>query len=322
MINRKYLILASAFLLLGCMSSGEEPSSDSNVKYSQEKVQEALANQEESGSFELPGDCYLNPFINCQGASLGNFLNAYYMVGDFDTFYAFINNSSQKRYGYEKIKTWFNLIKFGYEIEAVNIVDRFDDFGVIVYKTSINNTRGRLMLPFLIENDTAKLYLTNIDVGIEEQFYKGLPIEIDEFFTMAKKIENLEDITTDISSNKVVIRFDNILLFNSGEHQLNSAGKVLLDKLIAELKILKWKELKIECIGYADPDNYRKTVGNDIRNNLDLSVMRASTVAQLLVNSGAVKDKNCIATGVGAAKERYVDKSKSAKRRVEIILSY
>ena len=177
------------------------------------------------------------------------------------------------------------------------------------------------MLPYLIENDTAKLYLTNIDVGIEEQFYKGLPKEIGEFFDVVKKIGGIEDVTVSVQSNTVVLNFGNMLLFDSGKHKLNSQGKGVLEKVISELSLLNENDLKVECIGYADPDSFRETEGKDIRNNLDLSVMRASTVAQHLINSGVIKDKNCVASGFGAAKERNLGKAKEAKRRVEITIS-
>lgn len=325
---RKYLPYTAAILLMSCFSPSPDPQDESDISVLQDDVpqeatvEEEIQEEEESNTYKLPDDCYVNPFINCQGASLGNFLNAYYLVGDFDTFYAFVNNSSKKKYGYDKIESWFNTITFGYEIDAINIVDRSDNFGVLVYQTTINNTRGRLMLPYLIENDSAKLYLTNIDVGIEEQFYKGLPKEIGEFYDVAKKLGDIEDVTTSAQSNTVVLNFGNILLFDSGEHQLNNQGKGMLQKVIAELSLLNANDLKIECIGYADPDNFRETEGKDIRNNLDLSVMRASTVAQHLIKSGVVQDKNCVASGVGAAKERNLEKAKEAKRRVEIILSY
>ena len=326
MILRKYLPYTALVLLMSCFSPNKDPQIESDTSVLRDEIQQDITVQEEpqeeeSSTYKLPDDCYVNPFINCQGASLGNFLNAYYLVGDFDTFYAFINNSSKKKFGYERIESWFKTITFGYEINAVNIVDRSDDFGVLVYQTTINNTRGRLMLPYLIENDTAKLYLTNVDVGIEEQFYKDLPKEIGEFFDVAKKIGDIEDVSISAQSNTIVLNFGNMLLFDSGEHKLNSQGKGVLEKIILELSLINEKDLKVECIGYADPDNFGATQEKEIRNNLDLSVMRASTVAQHLIKSGVVKDKNCVASGVGAAKERNLEKAKEAKRRVEIILS-
>lgn len=323
----KYLSYASAMLLMSCSHPIQDSHVESDISVLQDEAQKETPKQEEpkekeANTYKIPNDCFVNPFINCQGASLGNFLNAYYLVGDFDAFYAFVNNSSKKKYGYDKIESWFNAITFGYEINAINIVDRSDNFGVLVYQTTVNNTRGRLMLPYLIENDSAKLYLTNINVGIEEQFYKGLPNDIGEFFTVAKKLGDIENITTLAQSNTVVLNFGDIFFFDSGEHQLNIQGKGMLEKVIRELSLLKGNDLKIECIGYADPDSFRETEGKDIRNNLDLSVMRASTVAQYLIKSGVVKDKNCVASGVGAAKERSLEKAKETKRRVEIILSY
>ena len=79
------------------------------------------------------------------------------------------------------------------------------------------------------------MYLTNIHVGIEEQFYKGLPKEIEEFYNVAKKLGDIEEITTSAQSNTVVLNFGKILLFDSGEHQLNSQGKDMLEKEISQI---------------------------------------------------------------------------------------
>ena len=67
---------------------------------------------EEESSYSAPNDCFSNPFMNCYGASLGNYLNAYYIVGDFETFYAFINNSAKRKFGKNRIQTWFNKLSF------------------------------------------------------------------------------------------------------------------------------------------------------------------------------------------------------------------
>ena len=277
---------------------------------------------EEESSYQLPKDCFLNPFLNCQGASLGNFLNAYYLVGDFDTFFAFINNSSKKEFGYERLKSWFNRISFGYEIHAINIVDRKEDFGVLVYQTNINNTRGRLKLPFIIENDSAKLLLTNIDYGIEDQYYDALPSEIEIFKKVLKKLLPLEDVDIHQTDRQLRIHTSLLTLFKKGKYTLDASGEATLNSIIQALRDLVLEKVKIDCIGYADPDVYLENEKSDIRNNLDLSVMRASTVAQYLIKHDVVLDKNCVALGVGDAKERGLDLSDDIKRRVEIIISY
>ena len=192
-MNRPFLysslnVIAIAVLIIctGCDSENNASNLDSPTTVETNDNSEAESSivnsePEEESSYQLPKDCFLNPFINCQGASLGNFLNAQYLAGDFDTFFAFINNSSKKEFGYDRLKSWFNRISFGYEINAINIVDREEEFGVLVYQTNINNTRGRLKLPFIIENDSAKLLLTNIDYGIEDQYYDALSSEIEIF---------------------------------------------------------------------------------------------------------------------------------------------
>ena len=276
---------------------------------------------DEESSYSAPNDCFSNPFMNCYGASLGNYLNAYYIVGDFETFYAFINNSAKRKFGKNRIQTWFNTLSFGYSIDAINIVNRQGDFGVLVYQTDINNTRGRLMLPFVMENDTAKLYLTTLDSGIEGQYDNGMPNEFMQLNDVALKLEANTSFALENSSNSIKISLGASLLFDSGKHMLNAKGKEAITSVIKELKTLNINKIQIECIGYADPDVYNSSANGDLRNNLDLSVMRASTVAQYLIENNVVLDKNCIASGMGDAMEREAEISKAQKRRVEIIIT-
>lgn len=321
-----YTLFVVSFLSIGCTLDGKEQLKLVDANQSPLDVQEEALPEgaliEDHGDYILPADCFVNPFLNCQGASLGNFLNAYYLVSDFKTFYAFINNSSKKKYGYDALEAWFNKINFGYEIHAVNIVDRLENFGVLVYRTNINNTTGRLKLPFIIENDTAKLFITNIERGIEAQYYENLPLRVDDFINVVRSLEDLEEVTVLKYSNSVVLNFGGVLMFDSGDHQLNPKGIEVLEKIIKVLAVLETNNLKVECIGYADNDVYRVNKNKDIRNNLDLSVMRASTVAQYLIHSGVVKDNNCLTSGVGDAKERHMKLNKESKRKVEIVLTY
>lgn len=290
-----------------------KPSSETN--YSEE------SKPEEESSYSAPNDCFSNPFMNCYGASLGNYLNAYYIVGDFETFYAFINNSAKRKFGKSRVQTWFNTLSFGYSIDAINIVNRQGDFGVLVYQTDINNTRGRLMLPFVMENDTAKLYLTTLDSGIEGQYDNGMPNEFMQLNDVALKLEANTSFSLENSSNSIKISLGASLLFDSGKHMLNAKGKKAITSVIKELKTLNTNKIQIECIGYADPDVYNSSTNGDLRNNLDLSVMRASTVAQYLIENNVVLDKNCIASGMGDAMEREAEMSKAQKRRVEIVIT-
>tara|TARA_B110000211_G_C14067369_1_gene548283 strand:- start:355 stop:633 length:279 start_codon:yes stop_codon:yes gene_type:complete len=88
----------------------------------------------------------------------------------------------------KKIENWFNTINFGYNIEAINIVKHKEDFGVLVFKTTINNIKGRLQIPFIFKNDTSKLRLTNIDRDIESQYYQWLTEEFENY----KFLNNLQ----------------------------------------------------------------------------------------------------------------------------------
>ena len=269
-----------------------------------------------------PEDCFTNPFMNCFGASLGNYLNAFYLIGDFDRFYAFLNNSSKRRWSKQDIRNWFNEMEFGYQIEAVNLVEEASDIGVLVYESQINNTRGRLMVPYMLENDSAKLYLRTLKVGIEGQYSKRTKEDISGLDNLIEKMDTTLVSLTRPSPNSVSILLSDSVLFKSGEFELSDLGKAAVGSINDALKSISSEGLQVYCDGYADPTPYRQSNGEDVRNNLDLSLLRASSVAQMLIDNRAVPSGQCIPRGFGDHSEKDANRSLKQRRRVEVILIY
>tara|TARA_B110000971_G_scaffold221737_1_gene270269 strand:- start:6960 stop:7931 length:972 start_codon:yes stop_codon:yes gene_type:complete len=313
-----FLILLSVYLNYSCQSKHDSTPELINQESLTQDDSTDDSNQELP--YSLPSDCYVNPFLNCQGASLGNYLNAYYLVGDFDTFYAFISNSSKTQFGRDKIYLWFTTMNFGFSIHAVNMMKTSDYTGTLVYNTTINNTRGRMTLPYIIENDTAKLAITSLKVDIDKQYSHSLLSDLSAINNRISKLDISNVIIKSRSANDLTLILDGSILFDSGKYNLNPLGLESTGKLIEYLQGIKSNELKITCTGYTDSDKYKTQVG-DIRNNRDLSVMRASTISDVLIKSGIVKESNCITQGFGD-QQNSQKSDKKYSRRVEINVKY
>lgn len=97
-----------------------------------------------------------NPAILPLGASLGNTLRAYYLVGQFDKMLDFLIVPDCLT----KDESISLLMKFnwGYEIKLTNVKWNPDSTFVITYKTNLNNTVGIEEYYGMILNDTAKIF--------------------------------------------------------------------------------------------------------------------------------------------------------------------
>lgn len=321
----KNLLIVLVFLVYGCSEQGSTKIMEQkDLDLQQEQLVTSTNEQNETigtSGHELKDPCFKNPILNCYGASLGNFLNAYYLVGDFQTFYAFIDNSSKRRYSKKLIEAWFRQINFGYEIDFTNRIAHSELHGELVYITTINNTRGRLFLPYIIENDSAKLKLFNLDNDIDAQLDKNLSANINELNTLASALEVKGFNVYHSSPTSIRIQLPEAILFNSGEFELNAKGQGSLENLVEEIKEIKPIIKSVTCIGYADTDRVLKNA--KYRDNLDLSALRASTVATELINLRVVSGEHVQVKGMGARFDGdATPDDKIGNRRVEIVLEF
>ena len=106
-----------------------------------------------------------NPALLPVGASLGNYLRAYYLIGEFDKMLPFLITPDCM--DHEEVIYKLRRMNWGYDIDMTNIQWNEDSSFLATYNTSINNTSGIEQYIGAIENDTAKLY---IDVNNEKLF--------------------------------------------------------------------------------------------------------------------------------------------------------
>ena len=118
---------------------------------------------------------------------------------------------------------------------------------------------------------------------------------------------------------RVYVTLDNSLLFESGKWDVGSEGTQALDQLSAVLA--DNPDINILIEGHTDDDKYYG--GQVIKDNWDLSVMRATSVVKILTKNKGVDPTRVTAAGRSeylpvASNEE--DAGKAKNRRIEIIL--
>lgn len=127
-------------------------------------------------------------------------------------------------------------------------------------------------------------------------------------------------LTIEKKNGKVYVSLENSLLFASGSWEVSQKGKMALDNLSKVLG--ENPDIKVLVEGHTDSDAYRGS--GQVKDNWDLSVMRATSVVKILT-----EDKNVIGANVTAAgKSDLVSiasnesaEGKAQNRRIEIILT-
>jgi len=121
-------------------------------------------------------------------------------------------------------------------------------------------------------------------------------------------------------NGKVYISMDEKLLFASGSFQIDPRGEAALKDLA---KILEQDpDINIMIEGHTDDVTYNGS--GQIKDNWDLSVMRATSVLKALLKSGKIDAKRLSASGRGEFLPLDAAKTKEARaknRRTEIILT-
>ncbi len=137
---------------------------------------------------------------------------------------------------------------------------------------------------------------------------------------LTKALYSFKDsgLTVEMKDGKVYVSLDNKLLFASGSHKVDQKGQKALKELAKVLK--EQKDILIMVEGHTDDVPYSRPV---IRDNWDLSVMRATSVVKVLTKNG-VEPNHVIAAGRGEfvpKDKRKTKKARAKNRRIEIVIS-
>jgi len=128
-----------------------------------------------------------------------------------------------------------------------------------------------------------------------------------------------QDIDIQVLKGVVYISLDDRMLYRSGSYEITAQGGEVLSK-IAKI-ILDYREYDVLVEGNTDTDPISRT---NIRNNWDLSVLRASSVVQALQTSYGVDPKRLTAAGRGEYNpiaSNATTEGKARNRRTQIIIT-
>jgi len=129
-----------------------------------------------------------------------------------------------------------------------------------------------------------------------------------------------EGLTVEQRDGKLYVSLENSLLFASGSWTVNEKGKNAINELAKVL--VKQPDIQIMVEGHTDDVPY-KGIGL-IKDNWDLSVMRATAIVRILTNNKGLKAHSITAAGKGPYSplvENNSSENRAINRRTEIILS-
>ena len=137
--------------------------------------------------------------------------------------------------------------------------------------------------------------------------------------TRSLNTDELRDVDVKVLKGVVYISLSDNMLFKSGSYEVSSQAKETLSKIAKILKDFKDFDVLVE--GNTDNVPISKT---NIRNNWDLSALRASSVVQVLQNDFDINPNRLSAAGRGEynpVTDNDTEVGKQRNRRTEIIIT-
>lgn len=129
-----------------------------------------------------------------------------------------------------------------------------------------------------------------------------------------------DGLTIEQRNGKIYISLEEDLLFASGKYVINQTGIAALNKLSGAL--VSQKDIEILVEGHTD--NVKGSGRGSIKDNWDLSVMRATSVVKTLLNNKGLDPLQLTAAGRGEHNPIATNETKEGRkinRRIELILA-
>ena len=136
--------------------------------------------------------------------------------------------------------------------------------------------------------------------------------------------DELKDIDVKVLKGVVYISLADNMLYKSGSYEINDRAAETLSKIAKIIKDYKDYDVLIEGNTDNVPVNTSSAAMKNIRNNWDLSCLRASSVVQALINQYGVDPKRLTAGGRGEynpVTSNDTEVGKQRNRRTQIIIT-
>ena len=147
----------------------------------------------------------------------------------------------------------------------------------------------------------------------------SLNIALTNKLTRSLSNEELKDVDVKVLKGVVYISLADNMLFKSGSYEISSRAMETLSKIAKIIKDYDDYDVLVE--GNTDNVPISRT---NIRNNWDLSALRASSVVQCLQNDFGINPSRLSAAGRGEfnpISDNYTEVGKQRNRRTEIIIT-
>lgn len=140
---------------------------------------------------------------------------------------------------------------------------------------------------------------------------------------LKRSLDNLNDSDVDIQVQKgvVFISLSDKMLYKSGSYDVLPTAENVLEK-VAKI-INDYKDYDVQVQGYTDNDQFKNSAAGCIRDNWDLSAMRATSVVKMLQTKFGVDPARLLAGGHGEYQPKVPNtnpENKAVNRRTEIVI--
>lgn len=158
----------------------------------------------------------------------------------------------------------------------------------------------------------ARLATLQAELDAKDQAMKALKDRVSAALTGFEG----KGLTVEQRNGRVYVSMENKLLFPSGSYAVDAKGRELIVKLAKAVE--NEKDLNVLVEGHTDTDKVQP--GGTLKDNWDLSVMRATSVVRIMQESSRMDPLRITAAGRGEYIP--VDPADKAKnRRIEVILA-
>lgn len=199
-----------------------------------------------------------------------------------------------------------------------NLRTSLSDMQELLNKSLAQGSQGNMNIGKLIDEINASNRFIEHLVQVKNRS-DSLNLVLVSNLTRSLTREETQDMDIQVLKGVVYISLDDKMLYRSGSYEISDKAGQILSK-IAKI-ILDYKEYDVLVEGNTDTDPISRT---NIRNNWDLSALRASSVVQALQNNYGIAPKRLTAAGRGeynpVASNDTVE-GKARNRRTQIIIT-
>lgn len=188
----------------------------------------------------------------------------------------------------------------------------------LLNKSLLQNTQGNVNITKLVDEiNSSNRFIQHLVQAKNRS--DSLNIVMINNLTRSLTRDEMQDLDIKVLKGVVYISLDDRMLYRSGGYEISTKAGEILSK-IAKI-IMDYKDYSVLVEGNTDTDPISRP---NIRNNWDLSALRASSVVQALQNNYGVDPKRLTAAGRGEynpVATNSTAEGKALNRRTQIIIT-